>query len=90
MELFFRRQGFTAREANRGSSLGKIRKECYTLVEDETLTIPVVASNLFKVAKDASFELLDVGKTCIFHDHAGFLAADASSTEHDDFFVFVG
>ena len=90
MELFFRRQGFTAREANRGSSLGKIRKECYTLVKDETLTVPVVASNLFKVAKDTPFKLLDVGETRIFHDDAGLFAADASCAEHDDFFVFVG
>ena len=90
MELFFRRQGFAAGEADRRTGFSKIREECNTLVKDKTLTVPVVTSNLFKVAKDTPFKLLDVGETRIFHDDAGLFAAYASCAEHDDFFVFVG
>ena len=42
---------------------------------------------MFEIAKNTTFKLFDVGKTGILHDDTSLFTANASSTEHDDFFV---
>ena len=82
MQLFLWRLGLAAGETDRSSGFGQIREERNTLIEDKAFSVPVRSTNLFKIANNASFELLDVGESSILHDDTGLFASHALSLIH--------
>ena len=85
--LFIGGERFSACKAYHNFCFLKFRVDCYTLVKNKTVTVPVSASNGFKVTENTTFELLNIVESCIDHNGAGFLTTDASRAKHNDFFV---
>ena len=86
--LFVGRKRLSAGKANHSLGFSKRWIDGHSLVENETISVPMVPSDVFEIPEDTAFQLFDVGESRLDHDGARFLAPNASSAKHNDGFVF--
>ena len=84
MLLLLRRQHGLAGKTNCRTRFMQLRIDCDAMIENETVTLIMIATAFFKIFQNATIQLVDFLKTFALHQRTGFLASNAAGAKHDD------